>query len=124
MMPLSSAGLWLAETPPPMLELQDCVPLVLEVDKFWLWDRIARRFDQMLEQGALDEVTAIMDRYTPSLPAYKAIGVPELVAYLRGEISLDTAREKATVATRQYAKRQRTWFRARMKDWTHLTVPV
>lgn len=115
---------WQAETPPPALELRDCVPLVLEVDKFWLWDRIARRFDQMLEQGALDEVTAIMDRYTPSLPAYKAIGVPELVAYLRGEISLDTAREKATVATRQYAKRQRTWFRARMKDWTHLTVPV
>lgn len=116
--------LWQAETPPPVLELRDCVPLALEVDKFWLWDRIARRFDQMLDQGALEEVTATIDRYTPSLPAYKAIGVPELVAYLRGEISLDTARQKATVATRQYAKRQRTWFRARMGKWTHLTVPI
>lgn len=115
---------WQAETAPATLELRDCVPLVLGVDKLWLWDRIARRFDQMLDQGALDEVTAIMDRYTPALPAFKAIGVPELVAHLRGEMSLDAAREKATIATRRYAKRQRTWFRARMRAWNHLAVPV
>ncbi|MCV2886730.1 tRNA (adenosine(37)-N6)-dimethylallyltransferase MiaA [Ruegeria aquimaris] len=115
---------WQAETPPPTLELRDCVPLVLGVDKLWLWDRIARRFNQMLNEGALDEVTAIMDHYTPALPAFKAIGVPELVAHLRGELSLDAAREKATIATRRYAKRQRTWFRARMRAWNHLTVPV
>jgi tRNA dimethylallyltransferase len=47
----------------------------------------------------------------------KAIGAPELIAHLRGEMTLDQAREAATIATRQYAKRQRTWFRARMRAW-------
>lgn len=116
--------LWQAETPAPRLPLAATVSLVLEVDKQWLWDRIARRFDQMLDQGALDEVAAAVALHDPALPAFKAIGVPELMAHLRGEITLDEAREKATVATRQYAKRQRTWFRARMKRWHSLSVPV
>ncbi|AAV94946.1 tRNA (adenosine(37)-N6)-dimethylallyltransferase MiaA [Ruegeria pomeroyi] len=114
--------LWQADTPPPPLPLARTVPLVLEVDKLWLWDRIARRFDQMLDQGALDEVAAMAARYDPALPAFKAIGVPELMAHLRGEITLDAARERASIATRQYAKRQRSWFRARMGDWHRLPV--
>ncbi len=108
---------WQADTPPPTLRLADAVPLVFDVQKDWLLDRITRRFDQMLEQGALDEVAAMRDRYDPSLPSCKAIGVPELVAHLDGTLTLDEAREKATIATRQFAKRQRTWFRARMKSW-------
>ncbi|SDC16699.1 tRNA (adenosine(37)-N6)-dimethylallyltransferase MiaA [Ruegeria marina] len=116
--------LWQAETPAPRLPLAATVPLVLEVEKHWLWDRIARRFDQMLDNGALDEVARAAACYDPSLPAFKAIGVPELMAHLRGEITLDEAREKATIATRQYAKRQRTWFRARMGKWHSLTVPT
>ncbi|MGR3453380.1 MAG: tRNA (adenosine(37)-N6)-dimethylallyltransferase MiaA, partial [Pseudooceanicola sp.] len=48
---------------------------------------------------------------------------PELIAHLRGEMPLDAAREAATIATRQYAKRQRTWFRARMKRWRILAAP-
>ncbi|MCE8511272.1 tRNA (adenosine(37)-N6)-dimethylallyltransferase MiaA [Ruegeria pomeroyi] len=114
--------LWQANTPPPLLPLARTVPLVLEVDKFWLWDRIARRFDQMLDEGALAEVAAMAARYDPALPAFKAIGVPELMAHLRGEITLDAARERASIATRQYAKRQRSWFRARMGDWHALSV--
>ncbi|MCE8508968.1 tRNA (adenosine(37)-N6)-dimethylallyltransferase MiaA [Ruegeria pomeroyi] len=114
--------LWQADTPPPPLPLARTVPLVLEVDKLWLWDRIARRFDQMLDQGALQEVAAMADRYDPALPAFKAIGVPELMAHLRGEITLDAARERASIATRQYAKRQRSWFRARMGNWHRLPV--
>ncbi|MCE8518221.1 tRNA (adenosine(37)-N6)-dimethylallyltransferase MiaA [Ruegeria pomeroyi] len=114
--------LWQADTPPPLLPLARTVPLVLEVDKFWLWDRIARRFDQMLDEGALAEVAAMAARYDPALPAFKAIGVPELMAHLRGEITLDAARERASIATRQYAKRQRSWFRARMGDWHALSV--
>ncbi|HAW47447.1 MAG TPA: tRNA (adenosine(37)-N6)-dimethylallyltransferase MiaA, partial [Roseovarius sp.] len=50
-------------------------------------------------------------------PAAQAIGAPELIAHLRGEMTLDAAREAAITATRQYAKRQRTWFRARMHGW-------
>ncbi|MEX0328932.1 MAG: tRNA (adenosine(37)-N6)-dimethylallyltransferase MiaA [Ruegeria sp.] len=108
---------WQDETPAPVLDLADAVPIVFETDKDWLSDRINRRFDLMLDMGALDEVAAMQDRYDPILPAFKAIGVPELTAYLKGQMTLDQARERATIATRQFAKRQRTWFRARMKLW-------
>ncbi|CAD0183206.1 tRNA dimethylallyltransferase [Ruegeria sp. THAF57] len=111
---------WQADTPPPILRLQDTVPIVLDVDKQWLLDRITRRFDMMLDTGALEEVEAMRDRYNPVLPACKAIGVPELMAYLEGHMSLQDARERATISTRQFAKRQRTWFRARMKNWNRV----
>lgn len=108
---------WQADMPPPLLPVSDTVPLVFDVPKDWLLDRIARRFDAMLEQGALEEVAAMRKHYDPALPAYKAIGVPELMAHIVGEISLDEARERATVATRRFAKRQRTWFRSKMRHW-------
>ncbi|MFT4959936.1 MAG: tRNA dimethylallyltransferase [Paracoccaceae bacterium] len=112
---------WQADTPPPVLALADCVPIVFNVDRDWLLGRIMRRFDLMLQQGALDEVAAMLDRFDPSLPAFRAIGVPEIAAYLRGETSLDQARERAGIATRQFAKRQRTWFRSKMRDWHSVT---
>ncbi|WP_377188411.1 tRNA (adenosine(37)-N6)-dimethylallyltransferase MiaA [Ruegeria meonggei] len=115
-----SLGDWQDNTPPPMLALCDTVPIVFDVDKQWLLDRITRRFDQMLETGALPEVEAMRHLYNPSLSAFKAIGVPELLAYLDGHMTLDQARERATIATRQFAKRQRTWFKARMKSWNHI----
>lgn len=108
---------WQDDTPPPLLPLDQVVPVVFDVEKDWLNDRIARRFDLMLDMGALDEVEAMRDRYDLALPSCKAIGVPELMAYLEGNMTLDAARERATIATRQFAKRQRTWFRARMKNW-------
>jgi tRNA dimethylallyltransferase len=108
---------WQASTPPPVLPIGDTVPLVFDVAKDWLEERIYRRFDLMLEQGALNEVAAMLERYDPALPACKAIGVPELVAHLRGDISLDEARQRSHIATRQFAKRQRTWFRSKMVDW-------
>lgn len=113
---------WQAETPPPLLPLEQAQPLVLDAPKDWLDPRIARRFDLMLEQGALDEVAAMRGRYDPARPSCKAIGVPELMAHLNGELTLAEARERAVVATRQFAKRQRTWFRARMRRW-HRIAP-
>lgn len=110
---------WQARTPPPVLPLEHCVPIVFDTDKGWLEDRIRRRFDLMLEQGALEEVQAMRAHYDPALPAFRAIGVPELMSLLNGEMSLETARERASVATRQFAKRQRTWFRSKMADWHH-----
>lgn len=112
---------WQDDTPPPVLPLDQVVPVVFDVEKDWLNDRIARRFDLMLELGALDEVAAMRDRYDPALPSCKAIGVPELMAYLDGDMTLDSARERATIATRQFAKRQRTWFRSRMKEWIRIS---
>jgi len=108
---------WQDDTPPPLLPLDACTPLLITADKDWLGARIARRFDAMLAAGALDEARANLPHWDPALPSMKAIGAPELIAYLRGEMTLDQAREAATIATRQYAKRQRTWFRARMRAW-------
>ncbi|MDC0737060.1 tRNA (adenosine(37)-N6)-dimethylallyltransferase MiaA [Cognatishimia sp. SS12] len=109
---------WQDETPAPLLPRDKAAAFVFDVDKQWLNARIARRFDLMLSSGALEEAEANLPDWNPALASSKAIGAPELIAYLRGEITLDEARERATIATRQYAKRQRTWFRARMKDWT------
>ena len=66
----------------------------------------------MLAAGWLDEVRRLLDSgFTAESPAMRAIGYRELVAHLAGEITLDEAREAALRATRQYAKRQLTWFR-------------
>ena len=73
---------------------------------------IEGRFSAMLAEGALDEVRALLALgLDPTLPAMRAHGVPELAAHLRGEITLDEAARRATLATGQYAKRQATWFR-------------
>jgi tRNA dimethylallyltransferase len=108
---------WQDDTPPPRLPLSSAVPLVLEAPKEWLTPRIEARFDQMLAQGALDEARANLAQWDPKLPSAKAIGAPELVAHLKGNISLEAARDAAAITTRQFAKRQRTWFRARMRTW-------
>ncbi len=116
---------WQDNTPPPLLPLARATPILVDAPKDWLNARIARRFDAMLAAGALEEARANLDRWNPEDLSAKAIGAPELIAHLRGEISLDAAREAATIATRQFAKRQRTWFRARMRAWTlHRPVPA
>ncbi|MCV3270980.1 tRNA (adenosine(37)-N6)-dimethylallyltransferase MiaA [Roseobacter sinensis] len=108
---------WQVETAPPLLPESVAHTLVFDVSKDWLLDRIAQRFDQMLAEGALDEARAVLPDYDPGLPAHRAIGAPELIAHLRGEITLEEARDSAIIATRQFAKRQRTWFRSKMSRW-------
>lgn len=115
---------WQDYTPPPLLPLSECTALVVGADKDWLNARIARRFDRMLDQGALEEARANLPGWTPSLLSAKAIGAPELIAHLRGEMTLDQAREAATIATRQFAKRQRTWFRSRMRTWQAIDAAI
>jgi len=113
---------WQDDTPPPLLPLSDCSALLIDAPKDWLTPRIERRFDAMLDLGALGEARANLANWDPSLPSSRAIGAPELIAHLKGELTLDQARGAAIIATRQYAKRQRTWFRARMKAWNRLSV--
>ncbi len=80
-----------------------------------LYDRCNRRFDLMIEQGAIDEVKALLALELPaSAPVMKAVGVREIAAFLAGEIDLATAKEKSQRETRRYAKRQLTWFRHQM----------
>lgn len=111
---------WQAATPPPDLPVAQTVPLLIEAGRDWLLQRIMTRFDRMLEEGALDEIAAMDRQYDATLPAFKAIGVPELVAYHRGMCTLDEARARVGISTRQFAKRQRTWFRSRLGEWHRL----
>lgn len=108
---------WQGDTPPPLLPLARAVAVQIVTPPEALAARIARRFDAMLAEGALEEARANLPAWTPAALWAKAHGAPELIAHLRGEMSLDQAREAAIILTRQYAKRQRTWFRSRMGDW-------
>lgn len=116
---------WHSATPPPLLPLEQTHALLLRPDTDWLNRRIDARFDLMLEQGALDECRAVLDSgWNPSLPSCQAIGAKELIAYLQGEMPLAEAIELAKIQTRQYAKRQRTWFRSKMRDWHQIEMPI
>lgn len=87
-------------------------PLVLLPDRTWLYERCDRRFEAMLEDGAIEEVAALVAReLDPDLPVMRAIGVPEIAACLAGEIDADAMVAAGQQATRNYAKRQFTWFR-------------
>ncbi len=102
----------------PLLKGWTLEPLVLNPERDVLRERIATRFVAMLEQGAVEEVEAFLARgLDPSLPAMKAIGVREIGDWLAGTLSREEMIERVVTATRQYAKRQRTWFRGRMVDW-------
>lgn len=86
--------------------------LLLMPERSTLHGRINLRFEQMVEHGAVAEVRNLLALgYPTNLPVMKAIGVPHLAGYLKGQDSLSEAMEKAKAATRQYAKRQSTWFR-------------
>ena len=114
---------WQDDTPAPLLRLQATEALVPVPEVAWLNARIDSRFDQMLAEGALEEARANLPDWNPALPSSKAIGAAELIAVLRGQSSLETATEAATLASRQYAKRQRTWFRSNMKAWRQISLP-
>ncbi|AJD41766.1 tRNA (adenosine(37)-N6)-dimethylallyltransferase MiaA [Rhizobium sp. SEMIA 4085] len=90
-----------------------------------LHQRINERFEKMLEQGAEDEVKSLLALGLSSqMPAMKAIGVSQIVAMLKGEMTRSEVIEKGAAATRQYAKRQMTWFRNQMDEsWKRLTSP-
>lgn len=92
--------------------------MVLDPDREVLRQRIASRFEAMFAGGAVDEIVALRALgLDPALPVMKAIGVREIGDWLDGVTGRDAAIKLATIATHQYAKRQRTWFRNRFGDW-------
>jgi tRNA dimethylallyltransferase len=110
---------WHAEGMKPALDPHAAVKVFLDVDRAELYRRIDSRFDAMLVSGALDEVRALAGRHLdPALPAMKAHGVPWLIRHLNGEIDLPAAVDMAKRDTRRYSKRQATWFRHQLPDWT------
>ncbi len=94
----------------------DFFTLLLLPEKAEIYQKCQDRFDSMMRHGALDEARRILAMNIDPLPtALKAKGIPELCAHLRGELSLDQAVSLAKIKTRQYAKRQFTWFSGQMR---------
>lgn len=107
-----------APVAPPPIAPDTALRIVLEPDRALLHRRIAARFHAMVEAGAVEEAAAFVARgLAPRLPAMRAIGVAALAEAAAGRTSLAAAIERGIVETRQYAKRQSTWFRGRMGDW-------
>ena len=111
---------WTADTT-PLLEPGSWTGLVIEPERETLYAQCDRRVAKMVEAGALDEVGALVARgLDPALPAMKAVGVREFAAHLAGEASLTAAIEATRQATRNYAKRQLTWFRNQTPGWARV----
>ncbi len=100
--------------------------LVLLPPRQWLYDRCEARFERMIGGGALAEVEALLARgLSPDLPALRAIGVREISAFLNGDIDRDEMLRRGKQATRNYAKRQYTWFsRQTPPEWPRWCAPL
>ncbi|HSF12217.1 MAG TPA: tRNA (adenosine(37)-N6)-dimethylallyltransferase MiaA [Erythrobacter sp.] len=102
----------------------DLHPLVLLPDRTWLYERSDRRFEAMLQAGAVAEVEALLMRnLDPDLPVMRAIGVPEISAFLNDSLTREAMIAGGQQATRNYAKRQFTWFRRQPpEDWPRVAI--
>jgi tRNA dimethylallyltransferase len=110
---------WHRDGLPPLLNAATALKIFLAPERDQLRQRIDVRFDAMLAAGALEEVRALAARkLDPLLPAMKAHGVPWLIRHLAGEITLAEAAEVGKNDTRRYTKRQFTWARHQLPDWT------
>jgi len=102
---------------PPILDFSLVEKVLIVPNRADLHTRIEKRFDAMVLNGAIEEVRALRKHNVSSdHPVKKAIGVPQLTNYLQKVVTLDEARDRCKIATRQYAKRQSTWFRNQLDD--------
>ncbi|UNK39299.1 tRNA (adenosine(37)-N6)-dimethylallyltransferase MiaA [Shinella sp. H4-D48] len=106
-----------AGTGPAVIDSARARKIVVLPDRAVLATRINRRFGDMLKTGAVEEVKALLALdLSPAMPVMKAIGVPQIAAMLAGEMSEADVIERGAAATRQYAKRQMTWFRNQLDE--------
>ena len=113
---------WQDEPPVPPLPEARFLVLVLDPPREALYAACDARFDAMLAEGGLDEAKALLAMgLDPALPAMKALGVPDLLRHLAGETSLEAATRAAKQATRNFAKRQSTWFRTQIDPAARLS---
>ncbi len=112
-----SLAVWQREIKPESTLKADYDLHVVMPAREQLYERCDLRFEHMLEQGAVEEIRAFAERkLDPKVPAMKALGVPELLSYVRGVCSLEEARLQAQQQTRRFAKRQCTWFRNQISN--------
>ncbi|MEG4212811.1 tRNA (adenosine(37)-N6)-dimethylallyltransferase MiaA [Microcoleus sp. S13_B4] len=108
------------ENPPNYPILQIGLDCAIDV----LVDRIKQRTEQMLEHGWIAEVEYLCKKYGCDLPLLNTLGYQEMKQYLAGDIKLEEAKELTILHTRQFAKRQRTWFRAYPEiEWFDVSTP-
>ncbi|WP_375640847.1 MULTISPECIES: tRNA (adenosine(37)-N6)-dimethylallyltransferase MiaA [unclassified Bartonella] len=113
---------WQKQKTTPIIAPNLTEKILLMPPRSLLYERIHKRLDSMIERGALEEVVAMKKlKLSPSLPAMKAIGIPEFMAYLDGYRSFENALEAVKIQTRRYAKRQMTWFRNQFDEEWMLT---
>lgn len=119
-------GAWQADRQGGIADDVELTPLILLPPRTWLYQRCDERFAAMLEDGAVEEVRRLLGRsLDPALPAMRAIGVREIAALLAGEISLEQALSAGSQATRNYAKRQYTWFAHQPPpEWPRFADPL
>jgi len=114
---------WKSVTPPPLVELEETLPILLNWQANDLNARIEQRFDKMISGNVLREVERVKNAYWhPALPSSRALGATELMQVIDGKISLEDAVIQAKTLTRQFAKRQRTWFRSKMSTWKQIAM--
>ena len=112
-----SLSVWQQQLEGGISDQVSIAPAILLPPRAWLYERCNARFAAMLEQGAVDEVEALRARrLDPSLPAMRAIGVRDIIDWCEGHTDRDMMIERAQAATRQYAKRQYTWFRHQLPE--------
>lgn len=121
-----SLSQWQAELTGGIIDGVRPVAAILLPPRDWLRDRCDSRFEAMLAQGAIEEVTKLRERgLDPMLPAMQAIGVRDIIAWQDGLIDRQTMVTRAQAATRQYAKRQYTWFRHQPPaDWKRIDTQL
>ncbi|MEE8633360.1 MAG: tRNA (adenosine(37)-N6)-dimethylallyltransferase MiaA [Methyloceanibacter sp.] len=109
---------WQGKPGTPTLQADAVLKLVVAPEREPLCAAIDARFDRMVEEGAIEEVRALVDLgLHPGLPAMRALGVREIAAYLAGTLTLEEGTTKAKTESRRYAKRQMSWTRRFMADW-------
>ena len=111
---------WIANTKSDFLDF-NLKKIFIDIPRAELLQKISKRTDQMFKQNCMAEVKKFnLQKINSNLSANKLIGVQEINRYLNGAISLDECKELINIKTRQYAKRQNTWSRGHMKNWTKL----
>lgn len=116
-----SLAVWQATPGAPVLTDAECVRLVVAPDREALYAKCDSRFDQMIAAGALDEVRALAALNLPTgLPVMRALGVEPLMQLISGVVTPADAETRAKAETRQFAKRQLTWLRRKMRSWKWL----
>ena len=111
---------WHRHNSAPLVRRSDSVAIVIQPRRDELAQRIQRRLESMLQDGVLEECRQVMRDWNPDLPYAKALGAAEFIDHINGNIELSEALSRVARITRRFAKRQQTWFRAHMADWTRI----